>query len=88
MIDDNDTVHVDDDATYEADPTNEAQDTQPLEPDDVLDTAQRIVHGDRKAIAGVALALGVYAVIITASCIGRYFATKCAVKAALRETRR
>lgn len=85
MIDDNDTIHVDDDAT---EATNEAQDTQPLEPDDVLDAAQRIVRGDRKAIIGAALALGIYAVVITASCIGRYFATKCAVKAALREMRR
>lgn len=47
----------------------------------------KAVQGDSHSIRVLLLALGFYAVIAAVGCVGRYFATKWAVKAAILESR-
>lgn len=81
---------------YETPEENASKDTQqdgsnagtPLKPDEVIDSASKILKGDKDTVRTVMFALAVYGVAIAMSCIGKYFATKWAMKAAIRESRR
>lgn len=85
MIDINDETDANaNDATASVE--NETESTT-LKPDNILDKVADFGDTDKTTTAKAAiLALAVYGVLIVLSCIGKYVATKIAVKAALRDS--
>lgn len=69
---------------YPQDITDDESDpsVETTQPDDVFDKA---AAGDKHSITVLALAVGFYATIAVVSCVGKYLATKWAVKSALRD---
>lgn len=66
----------------------ERQESDPLEPDDIINLADKLRHGDKPTMVAAGLALAMYATIVAITFVGRYLVTKHAVKAAIREDRR